>query len=78
MRIVQLGWASGPTAVSRIVKPDGFVVAAAAAAKHSITQDRAMQEGLPLKNALTDFINDALSCVTLGGCLVAHHIEQHT
>ena len=49
MRIVQLGWASGPEVVGRIVKPEGFVITPDATEKHAITQDHAMQEGLPLK-----------------------------
>ena len=57
MRIVQLGWASGPEVAGRIVKPEGFVITPDATEKHSITQDYAMQEGLPLKTVLTSSSN---------------------
>ena len=78
MRTVQLGWASGPEVAGRIVKPEGFVITPDATEKHAITQDHAMQEGLPLKTVLTEFIEKALASVRQGGRLVAHHIEQRS
>ena len=53
LRIVQIGWVFGelstdtPESKSRFVKPDGFHVDPDASAKHGISHERALAEGLP-------------------------------
>ena len=79
-RIVTLGWAVGelssdPVRKERIIKPDGFRVEEKATRCHGISHDRADSEGVPLKEVLTEFLDDMLAVMEAGGRLVAHHLE---
>ena len=80
LRVVQLGWAIGSNAGSskygRIVKPEGFDIDPEVNTIHSITNGRAALEGVPLREALQDFLHAAFTCVKEGGRLVAQHIER--
>lgn len=76
-RVVQLAWsiydADGHHWDSKnyIIKPDGFLIPAAATAIHRISQERAEKEGLPLRLALDDFLADAQAVEYL----VAHNFD---
>ncbi len=70
LRIVKIGWAfgvlgsgSGPPAwpaksSTCIVKPAGFEISAAAAAKHGVTQALASSDGRPLRAVLGEMLSD--------------------
>lgn len=76
-RIVQIAWQiyddSGKEIESRnhIIRPDGFVIPEQAAKVHGITTQRALEEGIELREALGEFA-DALSA---SGYLIAHNIS---
>lgn len=76
-RVVQLAWqfyAEDGTLLgeaNRIVKPDGFVIPGEAAMVHGISTEKALREGIDLKEALLEFA-DVLS-VAKG--LVAHNMN---
>lgn len=76
-RIVQLAWslydADGNhwETYNYIIKPNGFVIPDEAAKIHRITQERALAEGIELKEALEHFISD----VQKAEHLVGHNID---
>ncbi|MFA6514309.1 MAG: 3'-5' exonuclease [Patescibacteria group bacterium] len=76
-RIVQIAWSlydfSGNhwESHSYIIKPDGFIISPEVAKIHRITQARAEEEGVSLKEALNHFADD----VQKSTYLVAHNID---
>ena len=68
-RIVQIGWAIGDTSLANrptdcrelTIKPDGFLIAEKATKQHGITNRFAL-EGVPLREALLEFM-DAMRTV---------------
>jgi len=76
-RMIQLAWllcdeAGNETAhATRIIRPDGFYIPPEAAAIHGITTERAMEEGIPLSDA----IEEALPQIEKAASLVAHNIS---
>ena len=76
-RIVQLAWKTYDLngketgSYDRIVKPDGFTIPLESVKIHRITTDRAMKEGLPLKDVLLEFGES----VKNAKFLVAHNIN---
>jgi len=76
-RIVQLAWslydAEGNhwETYNYIIKPNGFVISDEVAKIHRITQERALAEGVELREALTHFISD----VKKAEHLVGHNID---
>lgn len=76
-RIVQIAWAvydsSGRPweSANYIIRPDGFVISDEVAKIHRITQERALSEGRPLREALDAFLKDVASVKHL----VAHNID---
>ncbi|MEQ1573576.1 MAG: 3'-5' exonuclease, partial [Vicinamibacterales bacterium] len=75
-RLVELAWRlydnSGNSVESRtaIVRPEGFVIPADAAAVHGITTARALVEGVGLEPLLVDFAR----AVDRSRALVAHNV----
>ena len=79
-RIVQIGWSKcedtrEPTFKQLLVRPCGFEITPASSAKHNITNDEALEEGIPLRAALQEFIDDMVAFWRRGGQVVAHHLE---
>jgi len=76
-RLVQLAWAlfdeEEQEVESRdmIIKPDDFTIPREATEIHGITTERAMEEGIPLREALLDFS----SLLELTDISVAHNID---
>jgi DNA polymerase III epsilon subunit-like protein len=76
-RLVQIAWAlydneGNPWgSQSYIIKPEGFVIPEEVAKIHRIPQARALAEGVPLSEALTQFSAD----VKAASYLVAHNID---
>lgn len=76
-RIVQLAWSLYDTegnhweSYNYIIKPNGFIISDEVARIHRITQERAMAEGVDLREALTHFISD----VQKAEHLVGHNID---
>ncbi len=66
-RMVQLAWLiqdmEGWAIKTRslIIKPEGFTIPAEASAIHGITTERAMDEGVPLADAMEEFDADLIS-----------------
>jgi DNA polymerase III epsilon subunit-like protein len=67
-RMVQLAWLvqgmGGSTTFKKrslIIKPEGFVIPAEASAIHGITQERAMDEGVNLADAMEEFDADLVA-----------------
>jgi DNA polymerase III subunit epsilon len=54
-----------------IIKPDGFTISAEVSRVHGITHERAMREGVPVRNVLLE-INDLANQANL---LVAHNMN---
>ena len=82
LRIVQLGWAiGGPDSVGAtereeyLVRPEGFSITAGGTKKHGITNERAMSEGLPLREVLERFMSAMARVDEQGGRAGAHHWE---
>lgn len=81
-RIVQIGWAVGSTRATQpevceefLVRPDGFTISAKATAKHGITNEHALEAGLPLREVLSRFIQAVRRMEERGGRVVCHHLE---
>ena len=80
-RVVQLGWAFGPagaaaTVKERLIRPVGFRVSEKAREYHKISHARAEDEGAPIADVLSEFIDDLLQVVKgEGGRLVCQHLE---
>lgn len=76
-RMVQIAWlqydSSGEQIAERnyIIKPDGFTIPEDVVEIHGISTERAINEGVELKTALTDFTN----AINETSCLVAHNIN---
>lgn len=76
-RIVQLAWslydAEGNhwESYNYIIKPNGFIISEEVAKIHRITHERAMREGVELREALAHFISD----VQKAEHLVGHNID---
>lgn len=76
-RVVQLGWLrydnDGKLASehSRIIRPEGFRIPEKVAAIHGITTERALKEGEPLDDVLSDFTSD----LDQAGLLIAHNLD---
>ena len=81
LRLVQIGWAIGeisggqPEPRSRIIKPDGFEIETSASAKHRIDHNLALAEGVPLRDALKEMLQEVLGAARRGGRVCAHHLE---
>lgn len=82
LRIVQISWSIGhidacsdPLTKSLLVKPDGFVISEAAAAKHGITTEKAMMVGSPISQVLVEFLSDFADVQRRFGRVCAHHLE---
>ena len=81
-RIVQIGWAIGDASLANrptecrelTIKPDGFRIAEKATKLHGITNDHAMQ-GVPLREALLEFMDAMRTVVGNGGRVIIHHLE---
>ncbi len=76
-RIVQIAWslydADGNhwESYSYIIRPTDFIIPAEATKIHRISQERALKEGIDLKQALQHFLED----VKKASYLVAHNID---
>lgn len=76
-RLVQIAWNIYDSAgnhwesANYIVRPDGFIISAEVAKIHRITQERALREGRPLREALNAFLKDVAGVHHL----VAHNID---
>lgn len=76
-RCVQLRWSRGERpSTQRLIKPDGFVVTAEAAARHGITHVRAAADGEPLDAALRALLRDARAVVRDGGGIVCRPLDR--
>jgi DNA polymerase-3 subunit epsilon len=75
--IVSLSWllmSDADTVLSEgnyIVKPEGYTIPEESSRVHGITTETALQQGLPLKTVLGEFLQ---SC-SLAGLLVAHNLS---
>lgn len=76
-RLVQLSWITEDTDTKEkkendfIIRPEGFTIPDAAAKIHNITTEIAERDGVNLRAALSDFVQDML----LADLQVAHNIE---
>ena len=57
-----------------IVRPAGFQIAEKAAAFHGVTQEHALTEGIPLQDALSEFMIAMQHVTDSGGRVVIHHL----
>ena len=82
-RIIQIGWfvkdLSNPDADNEheelIIQPDGFEIAVKATKLHGVSNERAQQDGMPLKTALDIFMRAMEKLEQRGARLVIHHLE---
>lgn len=58
-RVVQLAWQFAGATHNYIIKPDGYEIPEAASDIHRITTDVALEKGVPIRQALEEFIVDA-------------------
>jgi DNA polymerase III epsilon subunit-like protein len=76
-RLVQLAWILSDDKGNRIhsgnviVRPDGFEIPTDAAKVHGITTEVAMREGIPLSEAIDQFVED----LNTAKYIVGHNIE---
>lgn len=76
-RLVQLAWllmdenGSEISSQDRIIRPEGFIIPQAASAVHGITTERALEEGIALSLALSEFA-EALGNTRM---LIAHNLS---
>lgn len=76
-RLVQLAWITEETDTKEkkekdlIIRPEGFTIPEEAAKIHNITTEFAERDGVELRAALADFVQDMLAA----DWLVAHNIE---
>lgn len=76
-RLVQLAWITEDTDTKEkkendlIIRPEGFTIPEEAAKIHNITTEFAERDGVDLRAAFSDFVQDML----LADLLVAHNIE---
>jgi len=80
-RIVQLGWSFGPPGGDATIKeflvcPEGFEISEKATQYHGISNELATTQGISLKDALREFMNDIAHVIgTQKGRMVCHHLE---
>jgi len=83
-RIVQISWAIGgvdgdATALEEfeeyVVRPEGFAISEKATKKHSITHERALREGLPLRDVLERFMQAMARVEERQGRIGSHNFE---
>ena len=79
-RIIAIGWAVGsvlddPVRKERLVQPSGFQVQGNATYLHGISHEKALREGLPLRDVLTELLDDMREARRRGGRLLCHHME---
>lgn len=80
-RLVQLSWITQDengntiTTGNYIIKPDGFTIPTQASDVHGITTSRALQEGIPLQNALEMILEDAKYAKVLVGHNVGFDVK---
>ena len=80
LRVVQLGWAwafsDGSAAVvkAKLIKPVGFTIEPGATEKHRITHEEACEKGVPIEDALREFLQDVTDAANRGYRLCAHHL----
>ena len=86
-RMVEIGWAIGPADASarvevksRFVVPSGFEVSQRIESWSGgkITNAIAMEKGVPLAEALREFMTDVLHWHAQGGCVVAHQLDGYS
>lgn len=76
-RIVQIAWSlydedgNHWESQNYIIKPEGFIIPPESTKIHRISQERAVQEGMPLRLALEHFLRDTSGV----SHLVAHNID---
>ena len=76
-RMVQIAWSIYDSegnhweSYSYIIKPNGFIISDEVAKIHRITQERALSEGIEIREALAHFISD----VQKAEYLVGHNID---
>ena len=58
--LVQLAWIIGDKEGSRIIKPEGWTIPDEVAKIHGITTERALDEGLPLRVVIDEFVEDVV------------------
>ena len=81
MRLIEIGFAIGdchggdPIAQSCVIRPDGFMVSCEATRVHHISHGDAVQDGIPLKDALELMVTRVLEAVSAGHRIVSHHLE---
>ena len=82
IRVVRIGWSIGrfdacsaPLTKSLLVKPDGFVVSDAAAAKHGVTTEKAATFGSPIVRVLTVLLADLADVRLHSGRVCGHQLE---
>lgn len=59
--VVQLAWSVGDKQRSEIILPEGWEIPEAVAAIHGITTERAMAEGKPFEEVISEFLDDAFN-----------------
>ena len=82
-RVVQLGWAIGDLDESSAlheykeitIRPSGFEISTKAANLHGVTQSHALEVGVPLREALIEFMEAMQRANAAGGRVVIHHLE---
>ena len=82
-RVVRIGWSIGrfdacssPLTKSLLVKPDGFVISDAAAAKHGVTTEKAAKFGSPIVRVLNVFLADLADVRRHSGRVCGHQLES--
>jgi len=76
-RLVQLAWIATDdggkilSGQNQIIKPEGFTIPEPAAKVHGITTEKAIKEGINLKDALSEFANSLFA----SEILIAHNIN---
>ena len=84
LHVVQVGWANGkvcdklPAVVERLVRPDGFVIAQAAAHRHKITQAQAAANGSPIADVLTQLFCAARAAHIRGALFTSFNADFDT
>jgi DNA polymerase III epsilon subunit-like protein len=75
--MVQLAWllmdndANEIASAEHIIRPEGFVIPAAAARIHGISTERALMDGIPIRDALTPLA----AAIGSASTLVAHNVS---
>ena len=78
LRMVQLGWAFADWGAivtkTKLIKPVGFAIEPGATAKHRISHEEALENGVPIRDALCDLFSDVTRAISEGHRLCAHHL----